>query len=102
LLDDLKADQSRGLWVAPFGAVAAYLRAQKILEAAQPQLVEGEEKFVWKVPNPFPPGVTLKTAIKGGTRLHVYQGSRELHPSKAGVYSVSFDSGELSVIGSLQ
>jgi peptidoglycan/xylan/chitin deacetylase (PgdA/CDA1 family) len=100
LLDDLKDDQSKGLWVAPFGTVAAYLRAQKILEAARPQLENGEERFVWKVPEPFPSGVTLKTAIEGGTHLHVYQGNRELRPSKAGVYSVSFDSGELIVKGS--
>jgi peptidoglycan/xylan/chitin deacetylase (PgdA/CDA1 family) len=101
LLDDLKADQSRGLWVAPFGTVAAYLRAQKIVEAAQPQVENGEERFVWKVPAPFPSGIILKIAIEGGTHLHVYQGSRELHPSKGGVYSVSFDSGELSFMGSL-
>jgi peptidoglycan/xylan/chitin deacetylase (PgdA/CDA1 family) len=100
LLDDLKADQSKGLWVAPFGTVAAYLRAQKILEAAQPQPENGEERFAWKVPDPFPSGVMLKITIEGGTRLHVYQGNRELRPSKAGVYSVSFDSGELSLIGS--
>jgi peptidoglycan/xylan/chitin deacetylase (PgdA/CDA1 family) len=97
LLDDLKADQSRGLWVAPFGTVAAYLRAQKIVEAAKPQLNKGEERFAWKVPNPFPSGVMLKTAIEGGTHLHVYQGNRELHPSKTGVYSVSFDCGELII-----
>jgi peptidoglycan/xylan/chitin deacetylase (PgdA/CDA1 family) len=101
LLDDLKAGQSKGLWVAPFGTVAAYLRAEKILEAAQPQLENGDERFAWKVPDPFPSGVVLKIAIEGATHLHVYQGNHELHPSKAGVYSVSFDSGELRLIGSL-
>jgi peptidoglycan/xylan/chitin deacetylase (PgdA/CDA1 family) len=97
LLDYLKTKESRGLWVAPFGTVAAYLRAQRILEAAKPQLQDGAERFVWKVPAPFPSGVVLKTAIEGGTHLHVYQGKRELHPSKAGIYSVSFDSGDLVV-----
>jgi peptidoglycan/xylan/chitin deacetylase (PgdA/CDA1 family) len=97
LLDDLKADQARGLWVAPFGTVAAYLRAQRIVEAAKVQLNTGEERFVWKVPDPFPSGVTLKTAIEGGSHLRVYQGNRELHPSKAGLYSVSFDCGELII-----
>ncbi|HEY4764640.1 MAG TPA: polysaccharide deacetylase family protein [Candidatus Sulfotelmatobacter sp.] len=101
LLDDLKAQESRGLWVAPFGTVAAYLRAQKTLEAAKPQLQNGGERFVWKVPEQFPPGVALKTAIEGGTHLHVYQGKRELIPSKGGVYSVSFDSEELVVTGAL-
>jgi peptidoglycan/xylan/chitin deacetylase (PgdA/CDA1 family) len=97
LLDDLKAEESRGLWVAPFGTVAAYLRAQRVLEAAKPELQNGDERFVWKVPAQFPSGVVLKTAIEGGTHLHVYQGKHELHPTKAGVYSVSFDSGELIV-----
>jgi len=97
LLDDLKAEESKGLWVAPFGKVAAYLRAQKILEASKPQSHDAEARFIWKVPDPFPPGVVLKTAIQGGTRVHVYQGKRELHPSKAGVYSISFDSGELTI-----
>jgi peptidoglycan/xylan/chitin deacetylase (PgdA/CDA1 family) len=99
LLDDLKAQESRGLWVAPFGTVAAYLRAQKILEAAKPQSQNDEARFVWKVPAPFPSGVVLKAAIEGGTHLHVYQGKRELRPSKAGVYSISFDIGELVIKG---
>jgi|HubBroStandDraft_4_1064222.scaffolds.fasta_scaffold40465_2 peptidoglycan/xylan/chitin deacetylase (PgdA/CDA1 family) len=101
LLDDLKADQSRGLWVAPFGTVAAYLRAQRILEAAQPLRENAEEKYVWRVPDPFPSGVMLKATIEGGTHLHVYQGNRELRPSRTGVYTVSFDSGELIVKGAL-
>jgi peptidoglycan/xylan/chitin deacetylase (PgdA/CDA1 family) len=97
LLDDLKARESRGLWVAPFGTVAAYLRAQRVLEAAKPELQNCDERFVWKVPAQFPSGVVLKTAIEGGTHLHVDQHKRELHPSKVGIYSVSFDSGELIV-----
>jgi peptidoglycan/xylan/chitin deacetylase (PgdA/CDA1 family) len=101
LLDDLKAEESRGLWIAPFGTVAAYLRAQKVVEAAQPQLQDGAERFIWRVPDPFPTGVVLKIAIEGGAHLHVYQGQRELHPSKVGVYSVSVDSGELTVKGAL-
>jgi len=101
LLDYLKAEESKGLWVAPFGTVAAYLRAQKIVEAAHPQLQNDEERFVWKAPDPFPTGVVLKIAIEGGAHFHVFQGKHELHPSKVGVYLVSFDSGELSVKGAL-
>jgi peptidoglycan/xylan/chitin deacetylase (PgdA/CDA1 family) len=101
LLDYLKAQESRGLWVAPFGTVAAYLRGQKILEAARPQLQNGEERFSWKVPDPFPSGVVLKVTIEGGTHVRVYQGERELHARKPGVYLVSFDSGELIVKGAL-
>ena len=43
-LDYVKAAEARGLWVAPFGEVAAYFRAQKILEAAPPQVVNGETR----------------------------------------------------------
>jgi peptidoglycan/xylan/chitin deacetylase (PgdA/CDA1 family) len=101
LLDDLEAEESRGLWVAPFGTVAAYLRAEQIVEAAQPQPQDGEEKVVWKVPEPFPTGVVLKIAIAGRAHCHVYQGERELRPNKVGIYLVSFDSGELSIRGGL-
>lgn len=101
LLDYLKAQESRGIWVAPFGTVAAYLRGQKIVEGAKPQLQNGEVRFAWKVPDPFPSGVVLKATIEGGRHIHVYQGEHELHPSKAGVYAVSFDSAELLVKGAL-
>ena len=97
LLDNLKAEESRGLWVAPFGTVAACLRAQKIVEAAQLQIENGDERFVWKAPDPFPTGVMLKVTIAGGAQIHVYQGNRELHPDKNGVYLVSFDSGEITI-----
>lgn len=97
LLDYLKAQESKGLWVAPFGTVAAYLRAQKIVEAAEPNLQNGDERLLWKVPDPFPTGVVLKIAIAGGAHRHVYQGKHELRPNKLGVYLVSFDSGELVV-----
>jgi peptidoglycan/xylan/chitin deacetylase (PgdA/CDA1 family) len=101
LLDDLKAEESRGLWVAPFGTVAAYFRAEKIVEASHPQLQGGDETFVWKVPDPFPTGVMLKIAVEGRGRFRVYQGKREIHPNKGGRYFVSFDSGELSIRSAL-
>jgi peptidoglycan/xylan/chitin deacetylase (PgdA/CDA1 family) len=101
LLDYLKAEQSRGMWVAPFGTVAAYFRAQKVVEAVKPQLQDGEERFVWKVPDTFPAGVVLKIAIANGAHFHLYQGKHELRPNKVGVYLVAFDSGELIVKGAL-
>ena len=100
-LDYLKATETRGLWVAPFGEVAAYFRAQKILEAAQPQTANGEKKFTWQVPTPFPQGVVLKVAVEGSTHAHLYQVGRELRRGKDGVYSVAFDSRELVVKGQL-
>lgn len=98
-LDDVKASEARGLWVAPFGEVAAYFRAQKILEAAQPQVASGAKKFGWQVPTPFPHGVMLKVAIKDATHVRLFQGGHELHRNKDGAYPVSFDSRELVVKG---
>ena len=99
-LDYLKAAEAKGLWVAPFGEVAAYLRAQKIVEAAQPQVTQGETKFTWQMPAPFLHGVVLKIAAKGPS-ARLFQAGHELHRNKDGVYSVSFDSGEVVVKGQL-
>jgi peptidoglycan-N-acetylglucosamine deacetylase len=100
-LDYLKDRKAKGLWVAPFGEVAAYFRAQKILEAAQPQVANGERKFTWEVPTPFPRGVVLEIMVNGSTPVRLYQAGRELGRNKKGVYSVSFDSRELVVKGDL-
>ena len=98
-LDYVKTAEARGLWVAPFGEVAAYFRAQKILEAVQPQVTTGEQKFAWQAPVPFPRGVVLQVSVNGSTRARLYQGGRELRRNKNGVYSVSFDAHELVVKG---
>jgi len=100
-LDYLRTAEAKGLWVAPFGEVAAYLRAQKVLEAVQPQVANEEKKFTWQTPVPFPHGVLLKVAVNGSSRARLYQAGRELHRNKDGVYSVSFDSRELVVKGQL-
>jgi peptidoglycan/xylan/chitin deacetylase (PgdA/CDA1 family) len=100
-LDNLKTAESKGLWIAPFGEVAAYFRAQKIVEAVQPQVVNGETKISWQVPGPFPHGVVLRVAVNGSTRARLYQSGHELRRSKDGIYSVAFDSRELIVKGGL-
>jgi peptidoglycan/xylan/chitin deacetylase (PgdA/CDA1 family) len=100
-LDYVKGMEPRGLWVAPFGEVAAYFRAQNILEVAPVQATNGEKRFTWQVPTPFPHGVVLKLAVEGSTHGRLYQGGRELRRNKDGVYSVDFDSRELVVKGQL-
>jgi hypothetical protein len=101
VLNYLKAAEQRGLWVAPFGEVAAYLRAQRILQQAGSRQVAGVQQFNWNLPQPFPRGVVLKTRVRAGGRCRVFQRGQELHPDKRGVYSVSFDAGELLVRGGL-
>jgi peptidoglycan/xylan/chitin deacetylase (PgdA/CDA1 family) len=100
-LDYTKAAQARGLWVAPFGEVAAYFRAQKIFEAVQPQVAKDGRTFTWQAPVPFPHGVVLKIVANNATHARLYQEGRELHRNKDGVYSVSFDSRELVLKGQL-
>jgi peptidoglycan/xylan/chitin deacetylase (PgdA/CDA1 family) len=97
ILNYVKAAEQRGLWVAPFGEVAAYFRAQRILQQTESHPVEGGELFTWSLPHPFPRGVVLKTRVRQDGRYHVFQRGRELHPDKSGVYSVSFDARELVV-----
>ena len=100
-LDYVKAAENRGLWVAPFGEVAAYFRAQKILEAAQPQPAGAEKKFTWQVPTPFRRGVVLKVVVDGASHARLFQAGHELRRNKDGSYPVAFDSPELIVKGEL-
>ncbi len=97
-LDYLKAAQDKGMWVAPFGEVAAYFRAQKIVEAAAPQVANGETRLNWQVPAVFRHGVVLKVTASQ-PRARLYQAKHELRPDKEGLYSVAFDAGELVVRG---
>jgi peptidoglycan/xylan/chitin deacetylase (PgdA/CDA1 family) len=100
LLNYAKSAEGRGLWVAPFGEVAAYLRAQKIVEAVQPQTVNLGTKFSWQIPAPFPHGVMLKVAVNAsGARL--FQAGRELRRNQDGICLISFDARELVVKGQL-
>ena len=99
LLDYLKAEQDQGLWVAPFGEVAAYLRAQRILEKAQPQATDHEQKLTWDLPKPFPKGVVLKVTVEDKSHVRLFQQNHELHRTKDGIYLVSFDAKELVIRG---
>lgn len=99
VLDYLKTQARQSLWVAPFGQVAAYFRAQRIVEQAEPHLVGGDKQFHWDLPQPFPRGVVLKARLPHSSR--VFQHGRELRPDKRGIYSVSFDARELVVRGGL-
>jgi peptidoglycan/xylan/chitin deacetylase (PgdA/CDA1 family) len=99
LLDYLRAEQDKGLWVAPFGEVAAYLRAQRILEKAPAQIANHEEKLTWDLPKPFPKGVVLKVMVADNSHSRLFQGNHELRRTKNGIYSVSVDARELVIRG---
>ncbi|MBV9183181.1 MAG: polysaccharide deacetylase family protein [Acidobacteria bacterium] len=99
-LDYLRSKEANGLWIAPMGTVGAYLRGQKILETAKTEVESGGEKWVWELPVPFPSGVLLRARILAAhskSRPRIYQGKRELHASKSGVYTISLDARELMI-----
>jgi peptidoglycan/xylan/chitin deacetylase (PgdA/CDA1 family) len=99
LLDYLKAEQKNGLWVAPFGEVAAYLRAQRVFEKAQQHINGHDETMTWDLPKPFPTGVVLKVTLSGNGHSRLFQGNHELRRTKDGSYPVSFDAKELIIRG---
>lgn len=87
------------MWVAPFRDVAAYWRAQDIVERSKykPLMTEvrGGE-YAWDIPSYFPQGVVLKMRADKATKL--FQGGKQLKADKNGVYSVQFDLRSLDVV----
>jgi hypothetical protein len=77
------------------------LRAQRILESAEPEIRNGEQRITWNMPAPFPNGVVLKITPTVGHALHIYQNGNELRADKKGIFSMSFDARELVVRGAL-
>ena len=94
LLDRLQDPQ---LWVAPYGSVAAYWQAEKIVEKSEPVVESGGTVYRWSVPAHFPKGVKLKARLAGEPEGHPTQGGRSLPRPDPGVYTVDFDSGELTI-----
>jgi peptidoglycan/xylan/chitin deacetylase (PgdA/CDA1 family) len=95
LLDYL-VQNKKDLWVAPFGEVAAYWRAQKVMEKAEPQKAGVTTTLKWDIPANFPKGVKVKLAIQG-EGLKVSQNGQALEPLSPGIFAVSFDAKELTL-----
>lgn len=95
LLDYLAANK-KSLWVAPFGEVGGYWRAQKVLEQAEAKKNGKQTVLQWKKPDAFPAGVVLKVRIEG-KGLVVRQGGKTVKPLSDGVYPVSFDAQGLTL-----
>ena len=85
-LDHVK---DKDLWVATFGEVGAYFRAQKFLEKQK-----GGPKWDWKVPPLFPKGIVLKLKIDPA-KQELRQKDVVLKPDAKGLCSVKFDDGNL-------
>ncbi|MGC4000740.1 MAG: polysaccharide deacetylase family protein [Anaeromyxobacter sp.] len=76
------------LWFDTMGAVGAYLRAQRMLEA----LVANDNTWTWTLPSHFPPARVLRVTVDGGTLI---QKDVPLTWDPHGYYEVSLDAGEL-------
>jgi peptidoglycan/xylan/chitin deacetylase (PgdA/CDA1 family) len=94
---DYLVQNQKDLWIAPFGEVGGYWRAQKVVEQAEPTKNGNQTVIRWEKPANFPIGVVLKLRIVG-TGLIVSQGGREIKPISQSVYPVSFDSRELTLV----
>jgi peptidoglycan/xylan/chitin deacetylase (PgdA/CDA1 family) len=94
-LDYLQQNNS-SIWIAPFGEIGAYWKAQKALEGAKAVKKGGAYVIKWgRIPS-FPAGVVLKVKVDGeGNTLT--QAGIKLEPVSSGIYLVSFDTGELTI-----
>jgi peptidoglycan/xylan/chitin deacetylase (PgdA/CDA1 family) len=90
-LDHVKG---KDLWVAPFGEVGAYFRAQKVLEKLKAVPDKGGMKWEWKVPPLFPKGIVLKVRIDPA-KQELRQKDTAIKPDAQGLCAVKFDDGSL-------
>ncbi len=87
-LDHVK---DKDLWVAPFGEVGAYFRAQKFLEK-----LKGGPKWDWKIPPLFPKGIVLKVKIDPA-KQELRQKDVVIKPDAKGLCTIKFDDGNLQL-----
>jgi peptidoglycan/xylan/chitin deacetylase (PgdA/CDA1 family) len=94
---DYLVQKQKDLWVAPFGEVGGYWRAEKVLEGAEPARNGIQTVIKWEKPANFPKGLVIKAKITGAG-LKVTQGGKEVVPTAGGVYPISFDARELTLV----
>jgi peptidoglycan/xylan/chitin deacetylase (PgdA/CDA1 family) len=93
---DYLVENKKDLWIAPFGEVGGYWRAEKVLEAAEPKTDGKKTVLQWQKPTVFPSGVILKVRVEG-KGLMVTQGGKNVKAVSKDVYPVSFDTQELTL-----
>ena len=93
LLDYLVSKRDN-LWIAPFGEIGGYWRAQRIVEKAVSNTIGAKTRWSWERPAVFPDGVVLKMKIDG--KVNVTQNGKSVIPVN-GLYSISFDAKELTI-----
>lgn len=97
IMDEAK---KQGLWIAPFGVVAAYYRAHFTLDKVTPTTTATGFKASWASPHSaMPKSVMLKVKIDGAAGKTVVQKGKAIAPNSDGTYTIDFMALELEVTG---
>ncbi len=93
---DYLMEKRKYLWIATFGEIGAYWRAQVIFEKAKKERSGSQIKVIWEKPNIFPSGVILKIKVEDQTVV-VSQKGLVIKPIEKDVYPIAFDDQEMNM-----
>ncbi len=97
IMDEAK---TQGLWIAPFGVVAAYYRAHFTLDKAMATVTATGSKYSWTSPHSaMPKSVMMKVKIDGAAGKAVSQKGKVISPNADGTFTIDFMALELEVSG---
>ena len=96
LIDYLDANRS-SIWIAPFGTVSSYWRAQKTIEKLTPNATPTGTSYTWDVPAYYPDNVNLKVKVKNGDGYQLVQNGQAIQPDADGNYTISFGAKSLEL-----
>ncbi len=85
------------IWVATYGSVSGYWRAQKIIEALTPGATSTGTSYTWSVPAYFPKNINLKVKMKNGVGYQLVQNGQTIQADTDGNYTISFDAKSLEL-----
>lgn len=95
ILDYLVRNKNN-IWIAPFGEVGAYYKAQQTIDNIKPVKKNNLYIYKWKKPEPFPDGVILKLRLLK-PEFTILQEGKKIEPDEKGIYKISFDTGEFVI-----
>lgn len=97
IMDEAK---KQGLWIAPFGVVAAYYRAHFVIDKAEATTTSDGFKVTWTSPHrAMPKSVPLRVKIQNISGRTVSQKGKVIAPNSDGTYTIEFMALELNVTG---
>ncbi|MGF7036274.1 peptidoglycan/xylan/chitin deacetylase (PgdA/CDA1 family) [Paenibacillus mucilaginosus] len=85
------------IWIAPYGTVSGYWRAQKTIENLTPNATLTGTSYNWNVPAYFPNNINLKVKLKNGDGYQVVQNGQVIQPDAGGNYTISFGAKSLEL-----